>query len=308
MSECPYCNNSFDMNETCHDEFRMWQGLVGPYYSPAIENGVLTWTNTGGLPNPDPISVVGPPGNGLYIGGMVETVSDLPETAEDGVTWLVGTDDPYEGYVFLDGSWVSIGQLALGPAGPAGPIGPTGPVGPAGSIGPPGLEVSDTAPTSDVLAWIDTDEDTEILVPEMHTTSTPNVLDMGSEYLDAAAVYDTTQGKTQAEINAQQIVNGSNSNGSYTKFSDGTLIQWGWSPDGYGAGSRLVTVTLPVAFVNDGYAVSATNAPLGDAENYRGMINTVISVTASSFTVRQQSVGTYTEVHHFYWIAIGRWK
>ena len=208
MSECPYCNNSFDMNETCHDEFRMWQGLVGPYYSPVIENGVLTWTNTGGLPNPDPISVVGPPGNGLYIGGMVETVSDLPETAEDGATWLVGTDDPYEGYVFLDGSWVSIGQLALGPAGPAGPIGPTGPVGPAGSIGPPGIEVSTTEPTSDVLAWIDPDEDTEILIPEMHTTLTPNVLDMGSEYLDAAAVYDTTQGQTQAAINARTITVG----------------------------------------------------------------------------------------------------
>jgi hypothetical protein len=70
-------------------------------------------------------------------------------------------------------------------------------------MGPPGLEVSNTTPVSDVLAWIDPDEDTEILVPEMHTTGTPNVLNMGSEYLDAAAVYDRTQGMTQAVFNAE---------------------------------------------------------------------------------------------------------
>lgn len=120
MSECPYCTNAFEVNDTCHDEFRMWQGLVGPYYIPTIEDGVLTWTNTGGLPNPNPINIIGAQGNGLYIGGIAETTGDLPETAENGVTWLVGSDEPYEGYVYLNGSWVDIGAVTPGPTGPQG--------------------------------------------------------------------------------------------------------------------------------------------------------------------------------------------
>ena len=222
MSECPYCQNTFEMEETCSDEFRMWQGLVGPYYYPTIEDGVLTWSNTGGLPNPDPLSVVGPPGNGLTIGGLVETVGDLPETAEPGETWLVGDDEPYTGYSFLNGAWVSIGAVTPGPAGPTGPVGPTGATGSTGATGPAGpvgLEVSNSTPVSDVLAWIDPDEDTEILVPEMHTTVTPNVLDMGTEYLDAAAVYDRNRGQTQEEINSTTITETAiTHSGSYSTY------------------------------------------------------------------------------------------
>lgn len=120
MSECPYCTNAFEVIDTCHDEFRMWKGLVGPYYIPTIEDGVLTWANTGGLPNPNPINIIGAQGNGLYIGGIAETTGDLPETAENGVTWLVGSDEPYEGYVYLNGSWVDIGAVTPGPTGPQG--------------------------------------------------------------------------------------------------------------------------------------------------------------------------------------------
>ena len=130
MSECPYCVNSFEMNETCHDEFRMWQGLVGPYYIPSIDAaGNLSWTNTGELPNPATINVIGPQGNGLYIAGIAETTGDLPETAEEGSTWLVGASEPYEGYVFLNGEWVDIGEVTPGPTGPQGQPGigiPTG--------------------------------------------------------------------------------------------------------------------------------------------------------------------------------------
>lgn len=121
MSECPYCVNSFEMNDTCHDEFRMWQGLVGPYYIPTIdEDGNLSWTNTGELPNPAPVNVIGPQGNGLLIAGIAETTGDLPETAANGVTWLVGAAAPYEGYVYLNGEWNDIGEVTLGPAGPQG--------------------------------------------------------------------------------------------------------------------------------------------------------------------------------------------
>ena len=69
MNECPYCQNTFEMTETCADEFRMWQGLQGPYYIPAVDSiGNLSWTNTGELPNPDPVNIAG---KGLTIVGIV---------------------------------------------------------------------------------------------------------------------------------------------------------------------------------------------------------------------------------------------
>lgn len=109
------------MTDTCHDEFQMWQGLVGPYYIPSIDAaGNLSWSNTGGLTNPATINVIGPQGNGLYIGGIAETSGALPGTATEGSTWLVGNSEPYEGYVFLNGEWVDIGEVTPGPTGPQG--------------------------------------------------------------------------------------------------------------------------------------------------------------------------------------------
>lgn len=100
---------------------------------------------------------------------------------------------------------------------------------------------------------------------------------------------------------------GSNANGNYTKFPDGLMIQWGGS-SAYGDNSRLVTVTLPIAFSSASYTVALTNAPLNDTVNYRGTINTLTATTSVSFTVRQENFGSYHEVHRFNWLAIGRWK
>ena len=52
VSEC-YCEHDcFTMDEN-QDEFRMWQGLVGPTFFPTVDaNGNISWTNNGGLPNP----------------------------------------------------------------------------------------------------------------------------------------------------------------------------------------------------------------------------------------------------------------
>lgn len=125
MSECPYCQNTFEMTDTCSDEFRMWQGLQGPYYIPTVdEEGVLSWTNTGGLPNPDPVDISGPAGASFSIAGIVETVADLPQSAEG--VWLVGEEAPYDGYSYIIDSWEFIGQFAIGPEGPQGEPGATG--------------------------------------------------------------------------------------------------------------------------------------------------------------------------------------
>lgn len=63
MSQC--CND-FVMDECSavfafsdeQDEHEMYYGLRGPYFTPHVENGIISWTNNGGLPNPDPAQLV----------------------------------------------------------------------------------------------------------------------------------------------------------------------------------------------------------------------------------------------------------
>ena len=122
MNECPYCQNTFEMTETCADEFRMWQGLQGPYYIPAVDSiGNLSWTNTGELPNPDPVNIAG---KGLTIVGIVEDVSDLPESAEDFDVYLVGEEEPYDAYIWDGSAWTDLGPIGKGEKGDPGPAGP----------------------------------------------------------------------------------------------------------------------------------------------------------------------------------------
>ena len=108
------------------DRFQMLEGLRGPYFTPSVnEDGVISWTNNGGLRNPPAVNIKGPPGQGLAIGGIVESTSDLPASDNTGKTWLVGTEPPYEGYVYVDGAWADIGELQIGPTGPQGQTGAT---------------------------------------------------------------------------------------------------------------------------------------------------------------------------------------
>ena len=149
MSECPYCTNSFEMTDTCHDEFRIWQGLVGPFYTPSVDNqGNLSWTNTGGLPNPSTVNIKGADGTSFEIAGIVETVGDLPESASG--VWLVGTEAPYEGYAYIDGAWASLGQFAIGPRGEQGEQGQPGATGAAAGFGTPTATVDSSTGTPSV--------------------------------------------------------------------------------------------------------------------------------------------------------------
>lgn len=119
-----YCTDVFKMAEDTDDSFRMWQGLVGPYYVPIMSNdGTLRWTNNGGLPNPQEVNLMGPQGAGIRIAGIRESAEELPATAPAGDIWLVGEGSPYEGYSFTGGEWLDLGPLTVGPAGPPGPQG-----------------------------------------------------------------------------------------------------------------------------------------------------------------------------------------
>jgi hypothetical protein len=66
MSAC--CSNGFKMIHEVMG-FKMWLGLIGPpdptgaTYTPSVSSdGTLSWTNNGGLPNPSPVNIKGPPG------------------------------------------------------------------------------------------------------------------------------------------------------------------------------------------------------------------------------------------------------
>ena len=205
------------MIEGEEDSFETWQGLRGPYYTPHIdENGNLTWTNNGGLQNPPAKNITGPEGKGLQISGIVAEVSELPETAESGTVYLVGTESPYEGqgpqgdpFTYSDFTQEQLAALT----------GPQGPEGPDGPAGPPGIIVQTTQPSTDEKVWLNPDDDTLALVPEVYATTTTDVYNMGDEYLSAESVYDRTLEKTQAEIN----------NGGATRL---TAFQNNWSVNG----------------------------------------------------------------------------
>lgn len=114
------CCNHFSFTDD-GDSFESWQGLRGPYFVPHLSaDGVLSWTNTGNLPNPAPVDISGPPGSSVELRGPVASVQDLPATASSSELWLVGTASPYDGWFYNGASWENAGQIAVGPVGPAG--------------------------------------------------------------------------------------------------------------------------------------------------------------------------------------------
>lgn len=111
-------SDQFIFYENNKDEFKMWQGLKGPYYTPYVdENGNLSWTNNGELPNPATVNIRGTPGTGLEIKGIVESISDLPSSTGPGDVYLVGSEPPYDGYAFIENSWTYIGVVGVGENG-----------------------------------------------------------------------------------------------------------------------------------------------------------------------------------------------
>lgn len=103
------------------DSFQSWNGLRGPYFVPHLSaDGVLSWTNTGNLPNPAPVDISGPPGSSVELRGPVPSVQDLPATASSSELWLVGAASPYDGWFYNGVQWANAGPVAVGPPGPAG--------------------------------------------------------------------------------------------------------------------------------------------------------------------------------------------
>lgn len=122
-------------------------GVNGATFVPVVsQDGVISWQNDRGLPNPMPVKIQGPAGPQ----GAPFTYSDF--TAQQleslrGPQGLQGERGPAgpQGNPFTYGDFTAAQLAALtGPAGPAGPQGQTGargdtgPVGPQGTAGPAG--------------------------------------------------------------------------------------------------------------------------------------------------------------------------
>ena len=76
---------------------------------------------------------------GLDVKDIVSDYSNLPSSAEQGQVYAVGTEAPFELYVYNDSSWVDFGQFPkAGPKGDQGPQGEPGRQGPRGLTGEPG--------------------------------------------------------------------------------------------------------------------------------------------------------------------------
>ena len=113
----------------------------GVTFIPSVdENGVISWSNNGGLPNPEPINITGPQGETGPQGPIGATGPQGPtgETGPQGPTGATGPQGP-TGETGAQGPTGATGpQGPTGATGPQGPTGATGPQGPTGATGPQG--------------------------------------------------------------------------------------------------------------------------------------------------------------------------
>ena len=110
------------MNIDVSVEMGAVKGERGWYYEPHMtEDGTLTWTNNGGLENPQTVNIRGPVGKGFQIKATFATLEELEAVtdAESGDFFNVGTEAPYTIYLYDGKDFVSQGQLQ-GPTGEDG--------------------------------------------------------------------------------------------------------------------------------------------------------------------------------------------
>ena len=100
------------------------KGAVGAHFTPSVsDDGVLSWTNNGGLGNPQPVNIRGPQGvqgehgRGLTILGYYDTLAILQSSVlapNGGDAYGVGTTSPYEIYIWdaVNGQWKPNGKLS----------------------------------------------------------------------------------------------------------------------------------------------------------------------------------------------------
>lgn len=93
-------------------------------------------------------------------------------------------------------------------------------------------------------------------------------------------------------------ISGSNSNGSYIQFDDGTMEEWGVKA----LTAFPTALTFPVSFANNAYSWAAVYASSSVMIGYASKIAASIGIYATQYNNSQISAGNVD------WIAQGRWK
>ena len=107
-------------------------GEDGATFTPSVsEAGIISWTNDKGLPNPEPVNIMGPTGPEGPQGPVGPQGAD-GDPGPEGPAGPQGERGP----AGADGAPGERGET--GPQGPKGDPGPEGPQGPAGADGAPG--------------------------------------------------------------------------------------------------------------------------------------------------------------------------
>ena len=148
-------------------------GKDGTTFTPYVDaNGNLSWSNDGGLDNPETVNIKGPKGDTGAKGG----------TGAKGETGATGPTGP-QGPAGETGPTGPKGDTgATGATGAAGPKGDTGATGPAGADGKTPVKGTDYFTAADV-AEIAAEAAKKVSVPEASSTApkAPGTASAGSE-------------------------------------------------------------------------------------------------------------------------------
>ncbi len=90
----------------------------------------------------------------------------------------------------------------------------------------------------------------------------------------------------------------------FTKFADGTLIQWG--RESAPVGERNITVNFKIRFVNSNVSVSACPVYVTDSRVFITHDSTDYKLGVTFYITDNEHV--LTQNRAFRWIVIGRWK
>lgn len=133
---------------------------------------------------------------------------------------------------------------------------------------------------------------------DFHTDGNPNT-DFNVRLLASGSELQITAADGISINGAPIIESGSNANGYYTKFSDGTLICYGNKT----ISNYSVTINYPAIFIDTNYSLVTQfvrDESLGNYSNSQGL-NSLTTTSCVCYSA-------YKETATVLWIAIGRWK